>query len=326
MSKDIFVIVEHRGGEFSDVTFELLTKARQTASNIGGVSVAVILGNNVDNLADTLRTAADKVIYIENEKLGIFHSEYYQEALSSLIGERKPFLTLLGQTSTSYDFVPALATSLGLPLVMGASDFNVKDSKVITTNMLHGGKINAQYSFDSENGGMLTILPGSFAPEETNLAPCEVEKIPFTFTKEFEEKQFIEFVEAAAGEIDITQAEKIVAIGRGIKEEENMELVKSFADAIGAVIACSRPIVDAGWLPKDRQVGSSGKTVKPKLYIALGISGAFQHVMGMKSADIIIAVNKDPNAPIFSVAHYGIVDDLFKVVPALQAKIEELKA
>ncbi|RKZ29129.1 electron transfer flavoprotein subunit alpha/FixB family protein, partial [bacterium] len=270
------------------------------------------------------KTCADKVIYIENEKLGHFHSEYYQEALSSIIRERKPTLTVFAHSSPTYDLAPALAVALDIPAIMSCADFRFENGKLISTNPVYGGKINAEYSFDTSNGGIVTFLPGSIPVEDSGLSG-EIEKIQFQFDKEFEEKRFIEFVEAAAGEIDITQADKVVAIGRGIKEEENMQMIKDFADAIGAVVGCSRPIVDAGWLPKDRQVGSSGKTVKPKLYIALGISGAFQHVMGMKASDTIIAVNKDPNAPIFAVAHYGIVDDLFKVVPALQAKIAELK-
>ncbi len=325
MANDIFVIAEHREGELRDITFEILTKAREVASTIGGSVHAVLLGHGADNLAEALKTTADKVIYVENEKLGYFNSEYYQEALSSLFKEREPLLAVFGHTSQSFDLAPSLAVASDVPIITGCSDFRVEGTKVLSTNPVYGGKINAEYSFDAASGGIVALLPGSVAVEEGGKS-AEIEKIQFTFDKEFEEKQFIKFVEAAAGEIDITQAEKIVAIGRGIKEEENLKIIEEFASRIGAVVACSRPIVDAGWLPKDRQVGSSGKTVKPKLYIALGISGAFQHVTGMKASDTIIAVNKDPKAPIFTAAHYGIVDDLFKVVPALQEKVVEMRA
>ncbi len=324
MGRDVFAIVEHRRGQARDVTFEILTKARDIASQTGGKAYAVLLGSNAEPIIEQIKPYAERIIYIENEKLASFHSEYYQEALSSLIRERQPFLVLFGHTSASYDLVPALAASLEMPLITGCTDFRVEGDRVYSTNPVYGGKLNAEYSFDASGGGIVAILPGSVPPQQVS-ADVDVEKVDFKFEKEFEGKRFLQFIEAAAGEIDITQAEKIVAVGRGIKEEENLELVKDFADAIGAVLACTRPIVDAGWLPKERQVGSSGKTVKPKLYIALGISGAFQHVMGMKGSDVIIAVNKDPNAPIFNVAHYGIVDDLFKVVPALKQKILELK-
>ncbi len=324
MSGDIFVLVEHRKGVIRDVTFELLTRARKLAQDTGGAVNALLLGYGVDDFADRLKTEADKVIYIENEKLGHIHSEYYQEVLTSLLQERAPLVTLLGHTSASFDLAPALAIALELPIISGCSDCRLENNQVYSLNQLYGGKINAEYSFDAQDGGLITILPGSIAAEDGGVAG-EIEKIAFEFDKEFEAKQFLEFVEAAAGEIDITQAEKIVAIGRGIKEEENLEIIEQLAETIGGVVACSRPIVDSGWLPKDRQVGSSGKTVKPKLYLAIGISGDFQHLMGMRNADTIVAINKDPNAPIFGAADYGIVDDLFKVVPALEEKVKELK-
>jgi electron transfer flavoprotein alpha subunit len=152
-----------------------------------------------------------------------------------------------------------------------------------------------------------------------------IQKIDAPVTNQPDYKKFIEYIEAAVGDVDITKADVLVGVGRGIKEQANLAMIEEFAEVVGGVVACSRPIVDANWLPKDRQVGSSGKTVKPKLYIAVGISGAFQHIAGMKNADTIIAINKDPNAPIFNEADYGIVDDLFKVVPALKNKIMEMK-
>ncbi|MBN2542259.1 electron transfer flavoprotein subunit alpha/FixB family protein [bacterium] len=324
MSKDIYALAEHRQGEMRDVTFEILTKAKILAKETGGSTVAVILGSGIDNLAESLKSYADKVVYIENDKLGHFHSEYYQEALKSLFEERKPFLMVMGHTSVAYELAPSLALKLDIPVITGCIDFRIDGSSVYSVNSVYGGKVNAEYSFNSENGGIVTILAGSMPAEEGGLSG-ELEKVSFSFDLEFEDKIFLQFVEAVAGEIDITQAEKIISIGRGIKEEENLAMIQELADSIGGVVACSRPIVDAGWLPKSRQVGSSGKTVKPKLYIAIGISGDFQHLMGMRNADTIIAINKDPNAPIFGAADYGIVDDLFKVVPALKDKVAELK-
>ncbi len=323
MRKDIFVLVEHRQGEIRDVTFELLAKARNVVKGTGGLVYAIVLAKNGDNLIENLKSEADRIICVEDEKLEHFHSDYYQQVLTSLINERKPLLTLFGQTSYTMELAPSLAVELDLPVVMGCMDFEIGEDKIFSVNQIYGGKINAQFSFSAENGGLLSIQPGTYAVEQGNLS-TEIERISYSF-EEITDKKFIQFVEAVAGEIDISQAEKIVAIGRGIKEKENMQLIEDFAESIGAVVACSRPIVDADWLPKDRQVGSSGKTVKPKLYIAIGISGDFQHLIGMRNSDTIIAVNKDPNAPIFGTADYGIVDDLFKVVPALKKKVLELK-
>jgi electron transfer flavoprotein alpha subunit len=171
---------------------------------------------------------------------------------------------------------------------------------------------------------MLTLRSGLCPAQEGNLE-AEIQRIESPITSQPDYKKFIEYIEAAIGDVDITKADVIIGVGRGIKEQANVAIVEELAKAIGGVVACSRPIVDANWLPKDRQVGSSGKTVKPKLYIAVGISGAFQHIAGMKNSGTIIAINKDPNAPIFNDADYGIVDDLFKVVPALKNKIAELK-
>ena len=172
---------------------------------------------------------------------------------------------------------------------------------------------------------MITVRSGAFPVLEKEPLPGEIVSVPSPLTDEGLAKRFLQYVEAVVGEVDITQADILVSVGRGIKDAENIPIVKELADALGGALACSRPVVDKKWLPKDRQVGTSGKTVKPKVYIAIGISGAFQHVAGMKNAGTIIAVNKDPKAPIFSVARYGIVADLFKIVPVLKDKIKELK-
>jgi len=190
---------------------------------------------------------------------------------------------------------------------------------------MYGGKVNARVELHEAPSSIVTIRQAAFKAAEAKLKG-EIVKVESPWTEEIAYRKFIEYVEAAIGEVDITQADIIVAVGRGIKERENLPIAEELANSIGGVLACSRPIVDAGWLPKDRQVGSSGKTVKPKLYIAAGISGAFQHITGMKGADTIVAINKDPNAPIFNEADYGIVGDLFKVVPALKGKITELKS
>ena len=184
--------------------------------------------------------------------------------------------------------------------------------------------MNATVSFLKNAPYMVTVRSGAFPAVEKESLPGEIIKFPSPLTAESLAKRFLQYVEAAIGEVDITQADILVSIGRGIKSAENIPMIKEFADAIGGTLSCSRPVVDKRWLPKDRQVGTSGKTVKPKVYIAIGISGTFQHVAGIKSAGTVIAINKDPKAPIFNVANYGIVTDLFKIVPVLKDKMTQL--
>jgi len=197
------------------------------------------------------------------------------------------------------------------------------DHGFLLTRQMYSGKLNAERRFKAE-AGMVTVRAAAFKAGDLNALRRQSQRI--TRTTQFSlKRKFLGYEEAPSTGVDLTKANAIVAVGRGIKVQKNLALVEQFAKRIGAEIGCSRPVIDAGWLGKDRQIGSSGKTVKPKLYIGLGISGAFQHTAGIKGAETIIAVNKDPNAPIFSIAHYGIVGDIMKVIPALEAKIMELK-
>ena len=323
MSKTIFVVVEHRKNEIRDITFELLTKAQNLSEKEDAQVTAVLLSSSCDDLVNSLKPYSHHIVCIEDSRLEQFHSDYYQQVLVSVITERKPILTMLGHSSYGWELAPSLAAALDIPLVTGCMDLSFQGNSILALKPAYGGKINCELALAETWGYMTTFPAGTFAVGKGNLN-ADIEKVECAI-EDIDTKRFIQFVEAVAGEVDIAQAQKIVTIGRGIKEEENIKLIEDFARSIDAVVACSRPIVDAGWLPKDRQVGSSGKTVKPKLYIALGVSGDFQHVLGMRNSDTIIAVNKDANAPIFTVADYGIVDDLFKVVPALQGKIQELK-
>ena len=193
------------------------------------------------------------------------------------------------------------------------------------TRQIYEGKIDASVSFRDAASALVTVRAAAF-PVEDGARSGGVTEVDAAVPDEPAIRRFVEYVEAAVGDVDITKSDVIVAVGRGIKEEENVALVEELAELLGGVVGCSRPVVDAGWLPKDRQVGSSGKTVKPKLYVAVGISGQFQHMSGMKAAETIVAINKDPKAPIFSEADYGIVGDLFKIVPALKEKIAEARA
>ncbi len=323
--KEIIVLAEHRKGELRDVTWEMLSKGRQLAESAGADLGVVLLGKGVNHLAEALKSKANKIFLFEDERLEFYNSETYEKVLTQLITERKPFLTLIGHTATGMDFAPSLAAHLKMPLATDCIGIDLQGETFSLTRQLYGGKANAAVSFVKKGSYMVTVRPGAFPVVEKDPLPGEIVPLPLPLTDEGLAKRFLQYVEAAAGEVDITQADILVAVGRGIKEAENIPMVKELADAIGGALACSRPVVDKKWLPKGCQVGTSGKTVKPKVYIAIGISGAFQHIAGMKGAGTVIAINKDPKAPIFSVAQYGIVADLFKIVPVLKDKIRELR-
>jgi electron transfer flavoprotein alpha subunit len=323
--KEIIVLAEHRRGELRDVTWEMLSKGRQFADSIGAEIGVALLGNGVNSLAEALKPQAHRVFLIEDQRLEAYNSETYEKALTPLITERKPLLTLIAHTSMGMDFAPGLAAHLKMPLATDCIGIDVAGEAFSLTRQLYGGKVNAMVSFSKRGPYMVTVRSGAFPVLEKEAIRGELVKFPSPLTDEGLTKRFLQYVEAAAGEVDITQADILVSVGRGIKEADNIPMVKEFADAVGATLSCSRPVVDKKWLPKDRQVGTSGKTVKPKVYIAIGISGAFQHIAGMKGAGTVIAINKDPKAPIFGVATYGIVADLFKIVPVLKDKIKELR-
>lgn len=321
---DIFALVEHRQGAIRDMTYELLSCGRKLAEKENTKLTAVILGHNTDDLVQILKSQAHRLIVVDNDVFKDFNSEIYQNALSEIIKQQNPALTLISHSAFGMDLCPALATQLGVPFTTDCLDIEFVEQKLKVTRQIYDGKLNAKVRLRENPGYMITLRSGRFPAGEGNLDGT-VEKFDTPVSTQPDYRKFIEYIEAAVGEVDITKSDILVSVGRGIKDQANLSIIEDFASAIGGVVACSRPVVDAGWMAKDRQVGSSGKTVKPKLYIALGISGAFQHIVGMKSADTIIAVNKDPNAPIFNEANYGIVDDLFKVVPVLKTKILEVK-
>ncbi len=323
--KEIIVLAEHRRGELRDVTWEMLSKGRQFADSIGAEIGVALLGNGVNALAEALKPKAHRVFLIQDQRFEAYNSETYEKALTPLITERKPLLTLIAHTSMGMDLAPSLAARLKMPLATDCIGIDVAGETFSLIRQLYGGKVNAAVSFLKKGPYMVTVRSGAFPVLEKEVLTGELVKFPSPLTDEGMAKRFIQYLEAAAGDVDITQADILVSVGRGIKEANNIPMVKEFADVIGGTLSCSRPVVDKKWLPKDRQVGTSGKTVKPKVYVAIGISGAFQHIAGMKGAGTVIAINKDPKAPIFGVATYGIVADLFKIVPVLKDKIKELR-
>ena len=322
---NIFVLVEHRQGEIRDITFEMLSKCKEISKDINVKTTAVLLGNDVEQFLEPLKGYADTIVCCRDEKLEYFNSRTYQMVLSHLINDNKPLLTLIGHTSYGIDLAPGLAIKLQIPLATDCADFSVEDDQLRIVRQMYGGKVNARATLKKAESYLITIRPASFEAKEPETKDSEVINLESSLKEEPIDKRFIKYVEPEVSDVDITASDILVSIGRGIKEDKNIPIIEELAATLGGVISCSRPIVDKGWLDKGRQVGTSGKTVKPKLYLALGISGAFQHIAGMKDSDLVIAINKDANAPIFGVADFGIVDDLFKVVPELSQKIKEMK-
>ena len=322
---ELFVLVEHRRGELRDITLEMLTLGRQLAQKNGHSLTAVLIADHSERFTDQLKNYADKIICIDDARVEHFNSEIYQRILVSLLKDRKPILTLIGNTAFGLDLAPSLATEMSLPLVTDCIGLDLQGNGLSAERQMYGGKVNVRIRVEESTSYIATIQQGAFQPE-ANHKEAEIEHLKASVDADCSYRKFMEYLEAAVGDVDITQSDIVISVGRGIKEQEDLSMVEELADSIGGVLACSRPVVDAGWLPKNRQVGSSGKIVNPKLYVAIGISGSSQHMTGMKGAKMIVAINKDPNAPIFNIADYGIVDDLYKVVPVLKEKIKEVKA
>ena len=312
----VFVVAEHRMGELNPISIEMLNLA-----NTLGNSEAVVIGKDVSAYAEELAKYANVVWKIEDDSLENYNPELYVDVLMQLFANKKPDIILIGNTSFGSEFAPYLAVKLNAPIATDVVAVDTSDG-VKVSRYLFQGKLMTDLKLKDADTYVLTIRQGVF--KEGKEVNGEIKDAGIKPSKEAARK-FVQYIEPEVGEVDISQADVIVAVGRGIDDESNIELAEELAELLGGVVAGSRPVIDNGWLPKDRQVGISGKIVKPKLYLALGISGAFQHVMGMKDSELIIAVNKDPEAPIFGVAHYGIVGDIFEIIPELVEKLNEIK-
>ncbi|MEP0804702.1 MAG: electron transfer flavoprotein subunit alpha/FixB family protein [Chloroflexota bacterium] len=311
MSNDILVITEHMDGKFSDVSFELVGKAKELAKALGGQAVAVVVGGGVE--ANVF--ASDSTIQVEDEALSQFNPEAYAKVIEALVREKSPKVVMFGWTVTGMDVAAWLSAKLGVPCAAYAKDVRVEGGSLVVNCQAYGGKLTAEVAPEGETA-ILACLAGSF-PAEAGQGSTAAQKIASPVDLSGLKMKFIEMVKPAGGDVDITAQTKLVSVGRGIGGKENIELAEELAAKLGAVVSASRPVVDAGWLPRTRQVGKSGLKVKPKLYLMLGISGAPEHLEGMKSAELIIAVNTDKKAPIFNVAHYGATADLFEVAEAM---------
>ncbi|HUS20318.1 MAG TPA: electron transfer flavoprotein subunit alpha/FixB family protein [Terriglobales bacterium] len=328
MADTILVVVEQREGKLNRVSFETLKGAQAIAAETGWALEAAVVGAGVGQIANEVAKAkVAKVYAVENAACAHYTPDAYAAVLKKFISDRAPKLVLMPHTYQVRDFAPKLTTSLNRTLISDATGYRKDGDKLVFIRQMFQGKFAADVSFAGEAPYFATFQTGAFRGDQTEMgsAPAPVETVNVDAGATIR-NQPMEIFKEAKQAVDLTQAEIIVSVGRGIKEQKNLEMVKQLAEALGAEIAASRPICDSGWLPMDRQVGSSGQTVAPKLYLALGISGAIQHVVGMKGSRSIIAINKDAEAPIFEIADFGIVGDLFQIVPPLIEEVKKAKS
>jgi electron transfer flavoprotein alpha subunit len=318
----VLVIAEHRGGRLNRATWETVAAAQQAG---GPVKIAV-LGAGADAAAAELGAAdVAEVIVVDAAELAEYTADGYVLALTALVGQEQPSLVFLPHTYQTRDFAPALAVRLGRALVTDATAIKKTGDRIVYVRPVFQGKLNADVEAAGPAPHLVTFQIGAFRADAATrgAAAAPVRKagiaVDPSAIRQKPEAPFKETKQA----IDLSQAERIVSVGRGIKGQEHLKIAEELATSLGAELAASRPICDAGWLPMDRQIGSSGQTVAPKLYVALGISGAIQHLVGMKGSRTVVAINKDPEAPIFEIADYGIVGDLFEIVPAMIAELRK---
>jgi len=326
----ILAITEQREGKWNKTSFETLAAAQQIAKDVGGTLAALVIGKSVAGLADELAGKnISEVLLVEHELLGAYTPDGYTLALKQAIAQTAPDLVVLPHTYEVRDFAPKLAASLGKGMIGDCISYRHENGRLIFVRQMFQGKTAADVSFAVAGPWFATFQAGAFRADLVAAHPsgkAAVRKIGVELKPEQIRTKPGDLFREAKQAVDLTQAPIIVAVGRGIKAPENIPLAERLAKAIGGEIAASRPICDEGWLPMERQIGSSGQTVAPKLYLALGISGAIQHVVGMKGSRTIVAINKDQNAPIFEVADYGIVADIFEIIPALTEELEKSKA
>ena len=322
MTSDIYVLIEHLQGQVSDMSYMMLAAGRPLAEGSGGNLVAMLLGQDAQGLAADL--GADRVLYVDHPALADFSPEAYTRVVAELIKEGTPRVVLLGETSMGAGMAGTLSARLDLPIVSLCRNAYAEGSTLKFVSQIYGGKVLAEGDLP-EPTALITMVPGEFkteagqsatAPEIVPTAPPDMEGLKVIH------KQYIE---PEAGDVDIAKEPILIAVGRGIQQEMNLEIAQELADALGGELCASRPVVDQGWMTTGRLVGKSGKTVKPKVYLAIGISGAPEHAEGISDTELFIAINTDEQAPIFDIAKYGAAADLFDLIPAMTEKIKEAK-
>jgi len=326
MAEGIWFVAEQRDGELRKVSFEVASAARRLADEMGTTVSGVLLGSGVAGEAEKLGAyGADKVFLIEDDALKEYTTDAYTGAIANLVKENDPAILLISASFQGKDLSARLAARLGVGLAMDCIKFELNsDKKLVATRPIYAGKAYATVTFENSWPQMATARPNVMPVNEPDSAKsAEVIDADFTLDDAELKTRVVDIIRDASGKIDLTEAERIVSGGRGMKGPENYEILEKLADLLGGTVGASRAAVDAGWRPQTDQVGQTGKVVSPNLYIACGISGAIQHLAGMGTSKVIVAINKDPDAPIFQKADYGVVGDLFDVVPALTEEVKK---
>ncbi|AJG98795.1 electron transfer flavoprotein subunit alpha [Clostridium beijerinckii] len=327
--KGVWVFAEQREGELQKVSLELLGEGRRIADELGVNLTALLLGSNIEGLAKTLAEhGADEVLVADDKNLEHYTTDAYTKVICDLANERKPGILFVGATFIGRDLGPRIAARLstGLTADCTSIDVDVTNGDLLATRPAFGGNLMATIACPEHRPQMATVRPGVFAKITTDPSKCKIEKVDVKLEDNDVRTKVLETIKAKKDIVDIAEADFIVSGGRGVGNKENFQLLKELAEALGGTVAGSRAAVEKGWIDGAYQVGQTGKTVRPQIYIACGISGAIQHVAGMQDSDLIIAVNKDDSAPIMKIADYAIVGDLTKVLPELIAQVKEIKS
>jgi electron transfer flavoprotein alpha subunit len=322
MNQDIYVIVEHLRGQVADISYVMLAAARVLAQGTGGGVVAVLLGHAAQGLVGDL--AAGRALYLDHPALADFTPDAYLAALSALIREKEPRAVLLGHTSVGMDVASGLSVRLGLPLVSQCQSVSTENGALKFASKICGGRIVAEGDLPGATT-LVTMTPGSFKPEEGKSAQSPEVILVEAPSLEGLRVKLVQYIEPEVGDVDISKEPILISVGRGIQNQDNLELAEELAEALGGVVCASRPVVDQGWLPTTRLVGKSGQRVKPKLYLAMGISGAPEHVEAITDSELIIAINTDPGAPIFDVARYGAEIDMLDLIEVLAEQVRQAR-
>ncbi len=327
MAGEVVVLVEHVDGKVDSITFQLLAAGRLLADHLKVDLVALACGHELRGVAAALQShGMDKIVLVESPALASAAGEVQARVIAQAATPMQPRFILIGYTLVGMELTPAIAVHLGTNALTNCVDVKLDNGAVIVTRPVFDSTQHAHIALDGTDTAVIALQKGSFQATEPSARQAAVESVSIDVAAIPARSKVLAITDEPAGDVDITKADIVVSVGRGIGTEEKISVIAELADALGGVLACSRPVVDVGWLPRERQVGASGRTVTPKVYVACGISGAIQHLTGMRDSHRIIAINKDPNAPIFGIAHIGVVGDLFEIVPALTKAAKEAKA
>ena len=325
MAKGVWTIAEQRHGDVRKVTYEIVSEGRRLADALGQELTCVLLGSNIkDKAAELGHYGADKVLVADDPRLEQYTTDAYAAVISELVKAEEPAVLLLGASAEGKDLSARLSGSLGVGMAQDCTAFSIEDGNLVAVRPIYAGKAYTKVTYENSWPQMATARPNVMTINEPDTSKTpEIVDASFSLDDGEIKTKVIELMKDESGKVDLTEADKIVSGGRGMKGPENYKILEDLADLIGATVGASRSAVDAGWRPHSDQVGQTGKVVSPNLYIACGISGAIQHLAGMSTSKVIVAINKDPDAPIFQKADYGVVADLFDVVPALTEEVKK---